>query len=194
MSATWEIRQGDAIAVLRAMPPESVQCVVTSPPYFGLRAYAGAGDAEIGREQTVAEYVQRLVDVFEEVRRVLRPDGTLWLNLGDSYAGSGKGQHSDGRVGRANHAGPGEHVADKVPGLKSKDLIGRGAWRSRPGRGCLGRARDAGEERAEDLIGIPWRPGGVGAPGRGLVAALGHHMGEAEPHAGERHGPPHALA
>jgi site-specific DNA-methyltransferase (adenine-specific) len=79
--------QGDCLAVMRSLPAESINCVVTSPPYFGLRDY-GHPD-QIGLEATVAEYIGKLVEVFEEVRRVLRSDGVCWLNLGDSYASSG---------------------------------------------------------------------------------------------------------
>lgn len=75
---------GDVIDGLRAMPDELAQTCVTSPPYWGLRDYGA--DGQIGLEQTPDEYVARMVDVFREVRRVLRDDGTLWLNLGDSYA------------------------------------------------------------------------------------------------------------
>jgi hypothetical protein len=81
------ILQGDCRDVLRALPDESVHCVVTSPPYFGLRDYGVAG--QIGLEATPDGFVAELVAVFREVRRVLRADGTLWLNLGDSYAGGG---------------------------------------------------------------------------------------------------------
>jgi DNA modification methylase len=83
------IYQGDALAVLRSLPAESVHCVVTSPPYFGLRDYGVPG--QIGLESSIEEYVARLVEVFREVRRVLRSDGTLWLNLGDSYSSGGVG-------------------------------------------------------------------------------------------------------
>jgi DNA modification methylase len=83
---------GNCLDVLPTLPAASVHCVVTSPPYFGLRAYDG-GDAEIGIEATPDAYVARLVEVFREVRRVLRDDGTVWLNLGDSYAGSGNGSN-----------------------------------------------------------------------------------------------------
>ncbi len=81
----WEIRQGDALERLREMPDESVQCCVTSPPYWGLRDYGVEG--QLGLEATPEEYVEKLVGIFAEVDRVLRSDGTLWLNLGDSYAG-----------------------------------------------------------------------------------------------------------
>jgi len=74
---------GDALATLKTLPDESVDCCVTSPPYWGLRDYGVEG--QIGLEESPGEYVRRLVEVFEEVRRVLRPHGTLWLNLGDSF-------------------------------------------------------------------------------------------------------------
>ena len=76
----------DAREGLRLLPPNSVQCVVTSPPYFGLRDYGRAG--QIGLEDTPEAYVESLVEVFREVKRVLRTDGTVWLNLGDSYSSS----------------------------------------------------------------------------------------------------------
>lgn len=79
---------GDALDVLRGLPDGSVNCCVTSPPYYALRDYGM--DGQIGRESSPKEYVSRLTEVFAEVRRVLRPDGTLWLNLGDTYAGRGE--------------------------------------------------------------------------------------------------------
>lgn len=75
---------GDALEQLRTMEPESVHTCVTSPPYYNLRDYGAAG--QIGMEETPEEYIAKLVDVFREVRRVLRQDGTLWVNIGDSYA------------------------------------------------------------------------------------------------------------
>jgi DNA modification methylase len=78
----YELKCGDALAVLKTMESESVQCCVTSPPYFGLRDYGH--DGQIGQEPTLVEYVARLVDVFGEVRRVLKDDGTCWVNLGDA--------------------------------------------------------------------------------------------------------------
>src|SRR6476646_8194611 len=77
------IHGGDNREFMRTLPAESVHCVVTSPPYWGLRDYGTAG--QLGLEATPEEYVAAMVDVFREVRRVLRADGTLWLNLGDSY-------------------------------------------------------------------------------------------------------------
>ncbi len=191
-SVCWEIRHGDALDRLREMPPESVQCCITSPPYFGLRDYGtgewaggdagcdhvqrmargdggrpatevprGAGgqmvpsgssvptetplryrdvcgkcgarrvDRQIGLEATPDEYVARLVGVFREVRRVLRADGTLWLNIGDSYSGAA---NSGGVTDRVRGAAPG-HVPGEIvrlrglptkrgSGIKPKDLLG----------------------------------------------------------------------
>lgn len=85
----WKIHQGDVLHRLRELPDESVHCVVTSPPYWGLRDYGV--DGQIGLEPSPSTYVAKMAEVFREVRRVLRADGTLWLNVGDSYAGSGKG-------------------------------------------------------------------------------------------------------
>jgi DNA modification methylase len=105
--------------VLATLPAASVHCCVTSPPYFGLRDYGHSG--QIGLEPTPAEYVEQMVAVFREVRRVLRDDGTLWLNLGDSYvsnAGSGHG-YADGRANRSER----KNVSG-LANLKPKDLIG----------------------------------------------------------------------
>src|SRR3990167_5386963 len=84
---------GDALDVLRTLPDGAARCCVTSPPYWGLRDYGVPG--QLGLERTPEEYVARLVGVFREVRRVLTEDGTLWLNLGDSYAGGGRGGNPD---------------------------------------------------------------------------------------------------
>lgn len=85
---------GDSLNVLKALPESSVHCCVTSPPYYGLRDYGM--DAQIGREATPEEYISRLTAVFREVHRVLRPDGTLWVNIADSYCGTGsKGDTRD---------------------------------------------------------------------------------------------------
>ena len=84
MEEAYDIRQGDCREVMREMPENSVHCCVTSPPYWGLRDYGCEG--QMGLEQTPEEYVSKMVEVFREVRRVLREDGTLWMNLGDSYA------------------------------------------------------------------------------------------------------------
>jgi DNA modification methylase len=84
----WSITAGDARTVLAGWPAGAVQCVCTSPPYLNLRDYGVAG--QIGMESSIAEYVAALVDVFRAVRRVLRPDGTCWINLGDSYSNAGR--------------------------------------------------------------------------------------------------------
>ena len=119
---------GDCVDVLRQLPSESVQCVVTSPPYWGLRDYGVAG--QIGLEPTMQEYVARMVDVFREVRRVLRNDGTCWVNLGDSYAqanyGSGGGW-AKSKDGYPNAPAQYRSVFDSPQyqhGLKPKDLCG----------------------------------------------------------------------
>lgn len=98
MTAAWAIRNVDVRDGLRQMPAESVQCVVTSPPYWGLRDYGLEPDAWadgwvgcLGLEPTPEQYIVHMLEVFAEVWRVMRPDGTLWLNIGDSYAGSRRG-------------------------------------------------------------------------------------------------------
>lgn len=121
--ARWCVAEGDALASLRTLPDASVQCCVTSPPYWGLRDYGAEG--QIGQESTPEEYVARLVAVFREVRRVLADDGVLWLNLGDTYAATTRGSSGKGDKQRSN---AGTLIADRrwaVPdGLKPKDLVG----------------------------------------------------------------------
>lgn len=122
---TTRILCGDSREMLATLPDGSVQTCVTSPPYFGLRDYGHAG--QIGLEATVDEYVTALVDVFREVRRVLADDGTLWLNLGDSYAANRPGgQPAPTNTGnRQGYLSSGLQGVMKVPeGLKPKDLIG----------------------------------------------------------------------
>jgi DNA modification methylase len=119
-----KIMQGNCLDILRTLPDASVHCCITSPPYFGLRDYGCEG--QIGLEPTPDEFVARLVDVFGEVRRVLRDDGTLWLNLGDSYCGAGYSNHTLERNGAAlrGDGGKQRHGTTRISGLKSKDLIG----------------------------------------------------------------------
>lgn len=128
---TWEIRQGDALESLREIPDESAQCCVTSPPYFGLRDYGV--DGQIGLEETLDVYIARLVEVFAEVRRVLRSDGTLWLNIGDSYVSKPRGSDNGwdksrlsnpARVQKAQSASlrRSRHLATSA-GAKFKDLM-----------------------------------------------------------------------
>ncbi len=129
MASDHRIIFGDALEVLRRLDAESVDCCVTSPPYFNLRDYHVPG--QIGLEATIDEYVARLVEVFAEVRRVLAPWGTLAVNLGDSYAAQG-GAHNgreDNQRGvgakRVHLAGGGDAgLRTAPPGLKPKDLIG----------------------------------------------------------------------
>ncbi len=119
----YQVHVGDCLASLRAMEPGSVHTCITSPPYFGLRDYGH--DGQIGLEDTPEAYVARLVEVFREVRRVLRDDGTLWLNLGDSYANDGKwGGSSGGKHVTALHGDTSIGRGKKTTGLKPKDLIG----------------------------------------------------------------------
>lgn len=117
---------GDALEQLRTLEPESVHTCVTSPPYYNLRDYGIAG--QIGMEATLEEYIGKLVDVFREVRRVLRPDGTLWVNIGDCYATgtkAGRQQSKNPGVG-ANRPEAQNSVAriGNPNGCKTKDLIG----------------------------------------------------------------------
>lgn len=128
----YEIRQGDALAVLRAMSDESVHCVVTSPPYWGLRDYGMPG--QLGLESSPWEYLDRMTELFREVRRVLRKDGTAWVNMGDCYAQGGNGGHAKPHAGAIFH-GHAKRKGDmagrkKVAtgGLKPKDLVGM-PWR-----------------------------------------------------------------
>lgn len=136
-----DLRIGDCREHLRTMADESVHCVVTSPPYFGLRDYGVAG--QLGLEPTPEEYVARLVEVFREARRVLRDDGTLWLNLGDSYAAQRGGTHQ-----------PAETLAGGNGGYTDDgDRVNRGRLDGyNPSRNA-----SAIGLKHKDLIGIPWR-------------------------------------
>jgi DNA modification methylase len=140
---TVRILQGDCRDVLTMLPDESVHCVVTSPPYWGLRDYGVAG--QLGLEETPVEYIAGMVEVFREVRRVLRSDGTAWINMGDSYA----------TVGGASTPQMGEAFKDRQRGqevvCRSKRM-GRGA-----GRWGGGNNQAAGLLKPKDLCGTPWR-------------------------------------
>lgn len=125
---------GDALATLREMPAESVHCVVTSPPYYGLRDYGEPG--QYGLEPTPTAYVETMRAVFAEVRRVLTADGTLWLNLGDSYARGNTGQ---------GNAGP----SSKLQGGTRPSFRQDGAT-------CVPTKR-SGSLPDKNLLGIPWR-------------------------------------
>lgn len=119
-----KILEGNVLETLKDLPACSVQCVVTSPPYYGLRDYGVEG--QIGLEPTPEAYVQQLVKVFREVWRVLKDDGTLWLNLGDSYNGSGKGGNPEGSPFTKQKTNQGSLLdrPTRISGLKPKDLIG----------------------------------------------------------------------
>jgi len=126
------ILNGDVIDCLRSLPDACVQCVVTSPPYWGLRDYGVEG--QIGLEPTPEEHVEKMVEVFREVKRVLRDDGTLWLNYGDCYAGSTTGAdrppepgHTHEDNGRVKTGQENKHRRPDA-GLKPKDLVGM-PWR-----------------------------------------------------------------
>ncbi len=125
-----KLLQGDALALLKSLKPNVINTCITSPPYWGLRDYGMPN--QLGLEKSPQEYVTNLVEIFREVRRVLRDDGTLWLNLGDCYAGSGKG-------GNPGHS----------PHVKQKTNEGSLSVRNRK--------QDTGSLRAKQLLGIPWR-------------------------------------
>ena len=125
-----EVIEGDVREVLKTLDDESVQCVVTSPPYWGLRDYGV--DDQLGLEATPEEYAANMVSVFQEVKRVLRKDGTVWLNLGDSYS-SGSGGYDDKYMHNSTSGTPSEGVRQSVApskpfGLPSKNLLGM-PWR-----------------------------------------------------------------
>ncbi len=111
--------KGDALSILRMLPSASVQCAVTSPPYWGLRDYEING--QIGLEKSLTQYINRLVNVFNEVRRVLKNDGIFWLNIGDGYTSGNRGWRAPDKKNpaRAMRVRP-----DTPEGLKPKDLLG----------------------------------------------------------------------
>jgi len=130
------ILNGDVIACLRSLPDACVQCVVTSPPYWGLRDYGVEG--QIGLEPTPEEHVERMVEVFREVRRVLRDDGVLWLNYGDCYYTGGRGSP--------------DADANRI-----KDPNSMQASHSANAIGCAANRRDIKGMKPKDLVGMPWR-------------------------------------
>jgi len=127
---TIRIINSDVMDGLRSLPDDSVQCVVTSPPYWGLRDYGVAG--QIGLEPTFPEFIERLVAVFAEVRRVLRPDGVCFVNMGDSYATGTTANRSpttiEGASVPSGWSSRSQCVRRHADGLKPKDLIGQ-PWR-----------------------------------------------------------------
>lgn len=111
---------GGVMDVLRTLPDNSVHCCITSPPYYALRDYGM--DGQIGREERPAQYVVRLTEVFSEVRRVLLPSGTLWLNIADTYCGTGsKGDHLDPK-NPSGRNGQCVSLAQRVENVKAKDM------------------------------------------------------------------------
>jgi len=111
--------QGNAEEILNQLPPRFFRCCVTSPPYWGLRDYAS--ETQIGAENEPSEYISRLAAVFEEVRRLLTDDGTLWLNIGDSYTSGNRGYRAPDKK---NPVRAMAYRAKTPSGLKPKDLIG----------------------------------------------------------------------
>lgn len=139
-SKPWEIRVGDVLDKLREMPDESVHCVVTSPPYWNLRDYSV--DGQIGLETTPEIYVAKMVEVFREVRRVLRSDGTCWTNLGDSFAGSWGNQGCKEERGTQR----------PINGPMMQNLTPYPVKQSNTGR-----IPEGSGLKPKDLIGVPWR-------------------------------------
>ena len=141
MGGTWEIIEGGAVEVMRGMPGQSVNCVVTSPPYWGLRDYGVEG--QIGAEATHHEYVGALVSVFAEAWRVLRDDGTLWLVMGDAFAGSW------GAQSRSNGT-------DKRSGLQGGSLLSARQLQAMPKTKKQTSLKHTPGLKRKDLIGLPW--------------------------------------
>lgn len=127
-----QIYQGDILQVLKTWPDSFVQCVVTSPPYWGLRDYGVEG--QIGLEKTPEEYVSKIVNVFREIRRILTTDGILWINLGDSYASHGKNRSPEQAVAKSTLC----NLRGQRSILKQQSKLG-------------------GKLKPKDLVGIPWR-------------------------------------
>lgn len=140
--------QGDTRDILPTLESGSVNCIVTSPPYFGLRDYGMGG--QIGLEPTPAEFVAELVAVFREARRVLKDDGTLWLNLGDSYCSQG-GEHM-GRSDNQGGVGAGNRQWREGSARADGEVRGDGPVSRRNRNGTT-----APGLKPKDLIGIPWR-------------------------------------
>jgi DNA modification methylase len=141
---------GDALEQLRLLPDQSVHCCVTSPPYYGLRDYGVVG--QIGLEPSPDEYVAALVAGFREVQRALRNDGTLWLNIGDSYAGSWGAQSRGGAPSSASTLRGNGHIGGG-PKIRSLSAI---QIEAAPRRTLTGSTRDLDGIKPKDLLGIPW--------------------------------------
>jgi DNA modification methylase len=149
-----EIRTGDARALLADMPAGSVQTCITSPPYWGLRDYGCAG--QVGLEETPDAYAAVLVELFREVRRVLRPDGTLWLNLGDSYANVGRSPEHRAKDARGVVRPKAVRACERC-GLEFEGGLARRFCS--PACGGSDNSKRNGRPgglKAKDLIGFPW--------------------------------------
>jgi site-specific DNA-methyltransferase (cytosine-N4-specific) len=138
---TVTLHHGDALDVARAMPSGSVDCIVTSPPYYGLRDYGAEG--QYGNEETLPDYIETMRALFAELRRVLADDGTFWLNLGDSYSGSW------GNQGRKAERGT-QRAVNKPMMQKVHD----GRY---PDAGTKTGSIRPGQPPAKNLMGVPWR-------------------------------------
>jgi len=132
---------GDCLEQMKTLDSQSVDCCVTSPPYYGLRDYGVSG--QLGLEETPEEFVNNLVKVFQEVRRVLKDDGTLWLNLGDSYVGGGRGGNSDAITGEGKN--------------KSQVSKLRKSFRRDKAECAPNNKQKIIDLKTKDLMGIPWR-------------------------------------
>lgn len=145
---------GDAREQLKLLPDESVHCCVTSPPYFGLRDYGVAG--QIGLEPTPELFVDEMVSLFREVRRILRDDGTLWLNLGDSYAGSGRGGNPTEATSTLE-GGQASQCASMINRTRGSQLSA-GFHEAARAAGSIGRSWVPAPPclKQKDLIGAPW--------------------------------------
>ena len=120
---TNTVHHGDCLTVLKTFPDEFIDCCVTSPPYWGLRDYGVSG--QLGLEKTPEEYVAKMVEVFREVKRVLKKEGTVWLNLGDSYCATTKGSGGHNEKQDSNNGSWFDNRKWQIPdGLKPKDLVG----------------------------------------------------------------------
>lgn len=150
MNYTNSILTMDVNEGLALLPDQSINCCVTSPPYFGLRDYGKEG--QIGLEETPELYVLKMVDVFRGVKRVLRNDGTVWLNLGDSYSGSNKGNGDTKTTNKGNRHSSYEKKQEWGVGIKSVGAINNNG----DGFCDYDRCGVVGTLKPKDLIGIPW--------------------------------------
>jgi DNA modification methylase len=141
---TWRILTGDVREMLKTLPDQSVQTCVTSPPYWGLRDYGVSG--QLGLESTPEAYVAAMVGVFREVRRVLKDDGTAWLNLGDSYAGSGKGGNPEAGKQSTNRGSQAVGVLYGTGRTAREAAVTNVSRLTFPDQGI----------KQKDLVGIPW--------------------------------------